>query len=334
MLKWRRGVLKQEHKHRQRAAKIGRATEKELARIAKSDLSAVLKTRSILRLTNEYVDSIYDLQDTALTRASKEAADEAYRMMNLMLPVGVEPPGDKVTLDPMNTVMKGATPAERIERLRIKARKRMGAVYSRRFVEAPRPPVLIDEEEAVLAEFTSVESYAEMLCGNDLWLGNIFSLATTFDEASGGDILDHWEHLATLDAVTCDECAALDGRVIPVASEAFGGEDNEPWEAVEVHPNCRCVPIPVTKTWDELGFEGVQDPEGSRISRPSFEGRASPEGYIDEQGKRHPFEGKYDANGALIGDNHQPGWQPYGGNQEYVPSDTRYLDWTKGRYGE
>ena len=45
---------------------------------------------------------------------------------------------------------------------------------------------------------------------------------------------------------TCPRCMALDGRTFP--SVALGAP-------LPLHPRCRCMYVPVTKTWKELGFD-------------------------------------------------------------------------------
>jgi SPP1 gp7 family putative phage head morphogenesis protein len=61
------------------------------------------------------------------------------------------------------------------------------------------------------------------------------------------DVVTGWQWMATLDVNTCMSCIALDG------SEHGLDED------LDDHPNGRCVPIPITKSWAELGFEGMPD---------------------------------------------------------------------------
>lgn len=51
-----------------------------------------------------------------------------------------------------------------------------------------------------------------------------------------------WEWSATLDERTCPICIALDGRQFPLET------------VFATHPNCRCSPIPITYTFEELGL--------------------------------------------------------------------------------
>jgi len=56
-------------------------------------------------------------------------------------------------------------------------------------------------------------------------------------------IVDMWEWSATRDDRTCPVCIFLDGQVFSLDTP------------FATHPNCRCSPLPVTKTWKELGID-------------------------------------------------------------------------------
>lgn len=58
---------------------------------------------------------------------------------------------------------------------------------------------------------------------------------------------------SALDSRSCASCIAMHGTILGLH------------ESVDDHPNGRCVAIPVTKSWAELGFEGIPD------ERPSVE---------------------------------------------------------------
>lgn len=61
--------------------------------------------------------------------------------------------------------------------------------------------------------------------------------------------------IATFDAKTCGSCLGQHGSEWPV--DAFGPLD---------HPNGRCIFVPRTKTWAELGFTGIEDEEPDRTA--------------------------------------------------------------------
>lgn len=62
--------------------------------------------------------------------------------------------------------------------------------------------------------------------------------------------------VATLDPRTCEECMVEDGKVYDI--------DEGPRPAF--HPQCRCTTVPVLKSWDELGVNLKEAPEGTRAS--------------------------------------------------------------------
>jgi SPP1 gp7 family putative phage head morphogenesis protein len=56
-----------------------------------------------------------------------------------------------------------------------------------------------------------------------------------------------WRWRCSRSPRTCAMCWAMDGEEFAL---------DEPFAS---HPNCRCAPIPITKTWAELGFGGIPD---------------------------------------------------------------------------
>ena len=71
------------------------------------------------------------------------------------------------------------------------------------------------------------------------------------------DIIKGYQFVATLDSVTCPVCGSLDGQVFGI---------DEPKPPVPEHYNCRCLYVPVLKTWKEMGLEGDELPPGMRSS--------------------------------------------------------------------
>lgn len=62
-------------------------------------------------------------------------------------------------------------------------------------------------------------------------------------------VLTGWTWMAHLDLSTCPSCVGMHGQEFPV-------EEPGPYD----HQQGRCARVPKTKTWEELGFPGVQDP--------------------------------------------------------------------------
>lgn len=65
---------------------------------------------------------------------------------------------------------------------------------------------------------------------------------------ANADIMEGWVWHANLgDPRTCLSCVAMHGTVHPLT------------ERLDDHPNGRCAPVPRTKSWEALGFEGIPD---------------------------------------------------------------------------
>jgi len=62
---------------------------------------------------------------------------------------------------------------------------------------------------------------------------------------------------ATLDSRTCPQCMELDGQEFPI------GEGPQP--PIHLGP-CRCVRVPVLKSWEEIGFDVGEVPPATRAS--------------------------------------------------------------------
>ncbi len=71
------------------------------------------------------------------------------------------------------------------------------------------------------------------------------------------DLIKGYQYVATLDADACIACGAYDGKVYDV---------DEPKPELPLHPNCRCLYVPVIKSWKELGIDKEEYPQGTRAS--------------------------------------------------------------------
>lgn len=72
-------------------------------------------------------------------------------------------------------------------------------------------------------------------------------------QAAHADVLAGWVWQTHLSERTCPACLSMNGRVFPLSEPGPYG-----------HQNCRCARVPVTKTWAELGFPGMKEPEDQR----------------------------------------------------------------------
>lgn len=71
------------------------------------------------------------------------------------------------------------------------------------------------------------------------------------------DVLQGWQFMAAIDDRTCPVCMEIDRRE---KVYKFGtGPD------IPVHPNCRCVAVPVLKSWEDMGIDDEDLPEGLKV---------------------------------------------------------------------
>lgn len=74
--------------------------------------------------------------------------------------------------------------------------------------------------------------------------------------AANSDVIAKEQWVSTLDTRTCKHCMALDGQTFEI-----GKGPKRP-----AHIGCRCVRVPVTKSWRELGFDIDELPPSTRAS--------------------------------------------------------------------
>lgn len=75
------------------------------------------------------------------------------------------------------------------------------------------------------------------------------------------DVVKGVQYEATFDRRTCPVCAGYDGREFYFADGSYGGRPRIP-----VHMQCRCVYVPILKSWAELGIPIAEISPGSRVS--------------------------------------------------------------------
>lgn len=86
--------------------------------------------------------------------------------------------------------------------------------------------------------------------------------ATQAADLANNDLTTMWMWGAELGARTCIACLSMHGTRYPIEEPGPIG-----------HQNCRCDRIPVTKTWAELGFTGIEEPPSlEKSSQEWFDG--------------------------------------------------------------
>lgn len=73
---------------------------------------------------------------------------------------------------------------------------------------------------------------------------------------ANSEVVQGWEWRAQFSRRTCAVCWAMSGKRFSVD------------ETLDSHPNCRCAMLPVTLSWEELGFRGIPDRRPSLPTGP------------------------------------------------------------------
>lgn len=89
------------------------------------------------------------------------------------------------------------------------------------------------------------------------------------------DILDGWEWLSALDRRTCPACWSKHGTRHRVDERGPDG-----------HQQCRCTRVPVTKSWADLGFKGIDEPASLMPDARDVFANLSREDQLAVMGKR------------------------------------------------
>lgn len=101
----------------------------------------------------------------------------------------------------------------------------------------------------------------------------VSEIRQAFFEAND-DVIKCYKYQATLDTRTSALCRAYDGLTWDKDYKPIGHEFPFRKPRVNTHFNCRSTIIPVTKSWDELGIEGMDEASGRT--------RSSMNGYVPQ----------------------------------------------------
>jgi SPP1 gp7 family putative phage head morphogenesis protein len=109
------------------------------------------------------------------------------------------------------------------------------------------------------------------------------------------DIIKEFVWFVALDGHVCPRCIALSGRRWKNEEDHAPIGHTVPFQNPPIHWNDRCVLLPVTKTFKELGMNVDEVPAGERASR---DGPVSSKTTFDEFLKRQPKERQDEQLGA------------------------------------
>jgi len=137
--------------------------------------------------------------------------------------------------------------------------------------------------------------------------------AQAVDKANA-DVLAGWVWVAHLDQATCRSCVAQHGELHPI-------DEPGPWD----HQNGRCARVPKTKSWKELGFDGIDDPPDQLPNADEWFAKLRPEQQrkmLGEKGFAAWKEGRYPRS-AWSSKRTTTGWRDsYGPSRPPLPGQS------------
>jgi hypothetical protein len=126
---------------------------------------------------------------------------------------------------------------------------------------------------------------------------------------ANGNVLRGWMWVARCDAHTCPACWAMHGSEHPV-------DEAGPYD----HPNGRCISVPLTRTWRELGFD-MPEPRGEVPNAEAAFRSLSRDAQLSVMGpSRLAAYERGTAWADLATRRENPGWRP-----SYVPTPVHQL---------
>lgn len=225
--------------------------------VSQAKIRANTRLRQALKVTRANLDGLADAANVTITTALPEAVNlggtGAVSAISTQLPPGgaaLAVTWDRVSPDAIAAMVERAT--GRIEA----ATKPLPADTARLMKRELVRGVSVGDNPKVTARRIMGRTEGNFYGGLNRAL-TIARTETIDAHRNGGhaaaqqnaDILQGWRWSADLSARTCPSCIARNGTQYPV--ETPGPDD---------HPQGRCTRVDITKTWADLGFEGITEP--------------------------------------------------------------------------
>lgn len=129
--------------------------------------------------------------------------------------------------------------------------------------------------------------------------------AAQLAQARHTDVLAGWTWLASIGPRTCPACWGMNGTVHSLSEPGPNG-----------HQNCRCARVPTTKSWAELGFDGITEPPSAMVDADAAFAKLTPlqqQSILGRRGYRGFVQGKFPRS-QWAKRQKNPGWR-----DSYVP---------------
>lgn len=243
--------------------------EKELIGKVSAGVTDWQKARiaKLLSETKAAIQSAYDVAagvaldtTTTIAQVSATATAESLSMSLGEAIKGVLPSANYLDAVASTAIVQGATQADWWTR--------QGQDTAWRFSSAVRQGLVAGETNQQIVHRVRQVMYVSRRNADALVRTSVQTVAAqarekTFD--ANADIMASVEWVATLDNRVCLECANLDGKRWDYETKKQIGH-KVPYRIPPIHFNDRCMIVPITKTFRELGIDIDEVPDGTRAS--------------------------------------------------------------------
>lgn len=185
------------------------------------------------------INDLYPKEVKTVTNTVKNAAEDTYYSTLYTIDKGVK---DGIKVAPLNpkfaehlaeTRIEGKTFSDRVWEDTNKLASRVSSDVEQALIQGTSPEKLAKK---VKSDFGSTAYQAQRVINTEVARATTAAQTESY-KASGVVNRVMWD--AALEDSTCDECAALDGKIFDI--------DDAP--DLPLHPNCRCALIPVIDGW-------------------------------------------------------------------------------------
>lgn len=220
-----------------------------------TEILNLTRARNALAATIEQIDQVaadmgIRLNTTAVDVVTRTATAEA-EMIASQWPVQVNAARfDRVNPQALDAIVQRTT-----TQITAASRDLAPDAYRRVMVELTRAiPAGLSPRDAAARMLGGVESSFNGGLPRALTIArteilDAYRAAAYQQHTANDDVLAGWVWTAKLDLDTCPACIAMHGTVHPLTEQGPLG-----------HPNCRCARTPKTRSWAELGFDGMTEP--------------------------------------------------------------------------
>lgn len=256
---------------RARVAPIIESLQRELVSMVAAGPINKRRVASLLKEAQAAIDAAYS-EAHAVTAVTTDAlpavaASAAIRSLDLGLPPGIDATSPDTLPLAARTLIEGAALGDWFAR--------QGDDTAWRFVQAVRQGFINGEtNQQIIARIAGRAGFPGVMQISQrnaaalvqTAVSSVANAARMATFEANRDLVVRYRWLTALDGHVCPRCAARADRTWRASDKAAIGHGIA-WAVPPIHFNDRCVIVPETKTWRELGVDIPEPPPGMRASR-------------------------------------------------------------------